>query len=193
MFLGQGRHLPFPSDFELTGAATAPSDYWRKRQGETWADLRLAVPTSGVSGVTLRSRLLQLSSRCCCSCGVGVGEASIGFERPAARSLDAPGAGGWVLIDLWISYWNHGGRCHPFIFDAIISDVLIVGGFDVAALASALDELSLETAGERSKYPAVPINRKQNGSCCRSERGSMCFRAAEPGSFIEVRVQTCLG
>jgi hypothetical protein len=51
------------------------------------------------------------------------------------------------LIDLWISYWNHGGRCHPFVFDALIYDVLIVDGFDMAALASALDELSLEPAG----------------------------------------------
>lgn len=51
------------------------------------------------------------------------------------------------LIDLWISYWNHGGRCHPFVFDALIYDVLVIQGIDMGALASALDELSLEATG----------------------------------------------
>lgn len=51
------------------------------------------------------------------------------------------------LIDLWISYWNHGGRCHPFLFDALIHEVLVGYWLDIVALAAAVDELSLETAG----------------------------------------------
>lgn len=27
------------------------------------------------------------------------------------------------LIDLWILYWNYGGRCCPFDFDAFIHEV----------------------------------------------------------------------
>ena len=48
------------------------------------------------------------------------------------------------LIDLWILYWNHGGHCHPFDFDAIIHEVLPVAWFDLDALQSAVEELSLE-------------------------------------------------
>ena len=51
------------------------------------------------------------------------------------------------LIDLWIFYWNHGGRCHPFEFDAFIYGVLVVCWFDMEALGSALEELALEVAG----------------------------------------------
>ncbi len=50
------------------------------------------------------------------------------------------------LIDLWILYWNHGGHCHPFDFDAFIHDVLPVAWFDVDALQSAVQELALEAA-----------------------------------------------
>ncbi|MDF2050535.1 hypothetical protein [Arthrobacter sp. Cr_A7] len=50
------------------------------------------------------------------------------------------------LIDLWISYWNHGGRCHPFEFDAFIQGILVPRWFDTEALASALEELSLDAA-----------------------------------------------
>jgi hypothetical protein len=50
------------------------------------------------------------------------------------------------LIDLWISYWNHGGRCHPFEFDAFIHGILVARWFDTEALASALEELSLDAA-----------------------------------------------
>jgi hypothetical protein len=50
------------------------------------------------------------------------------------------------LLDLWISYWNLGGRCHPFEFDAYIYDVLLVDRFDTEALAFALQEMSLEVA-----------------------------------------------
>ncbi|MFP5367816.1 MAG: hypothetical protein ACLGIS_13410 [Actinomycetes bacterium] len=52
-----------------------------------------------------------------------------------------------ALVDLWISYWNHGGRCHPFAFDALIHEVLISHELDMEALAAAINELSLETAG----------------------------------------------
>jgi len=48
------------------------------------------------------------------------------------------------LIDLWILYWNHGGHCHPFDFDAFIHEVLPVEWFDMDALQSAVEELSLE-------------------------------------------------
>jgi hypothetical protein len=51
------------------------------------------------------------------------------------------------LLDLWIFYWNHGGRCHPFEFDAYVHGVLLVSWFDTEALASALEELSLEVTG----------------------------------------------
>ena len=51
------------------------------------------------------------------------------------------------FIDLWISYWNHGGRCHPFAFDAYINGALVVHWFDMRAVASALEELSLDVAG----------------------------------------------
>lgn len=65
--------------------------------------------------------------------------------RQAARSLlrreDVS------FIDLWISYWNHGGRCHPFEFDAFVYGVLIARWFDVEALTSALEELSLDLTG----------------------------------------------
>jgi hypothetical protein len=64
--------------------------------------------------------------------------------RQAARTL--LGRADVSLIDLWISYWNHGGRCHPFEFDAFIHGVLVVHWFDMEALASALEELSLDAA-----------------------------------------------
>jgi hypothetical protein len=38
-----------------------------------------------------------------------------------------------ALIDLWILYWNHGGDCHPFDFDAFIHDMLPFAGFDLNA------------------------------------------------------------
>jgi hypothetical protein len=50
------------------------------------------------------------------------------------------------LIDLWISYWNHGGRCYPFEFDAFVHGILVARWFDTEALASALEELSLDAA-----------------------------------------------
>lgn len=50
------------------------------------------------------------------------------------------------LIDLWILYWNHGGRCHPFDFDAFIHEVLPVEWFDLEALQCAVQELALEAA-----------------------------------------------
>ncbi|MFF1252832.1 hypothetical protein ACFVYC_10125 [Pseudarthrobacter sp. NPDC058329] len=50
------------------------------------------------------------------------------------------------LIDLWILYWNHGGRCHPFDFDAFIHEVLPVEWFDIGALQCAVQELALEAA-----------------------------------------------
>ena len=49
------------------------------------------------------------------------------------------------LVDLWILYWNHGGRCHPFDFDAFVHDVLPGEWFDVDALAVAVEELALES------------------------------------------------
>ncbi|WP_411375041.1 hypothetical protein ACLH0K_01105 [Arthrobacter sp. MPF02] len=52
-----------------------------------------------------------------------------------------------ALIDLWILYWNHGGRCHPFEFDAYIHNVLVATWFDTDALAVALGEIALVTAG----------------------------------------------
>jgi hypothetical protein len=52
-----------------------------------------------------------------------------------------------ALIDVWILYWNNGGRCHPFEFDAIIHDALPATWFDTEALGFALDELMLETSG----------------------------------------------
>jgi hypothetical protein len=54
-----------------------------------------------------------------------------------------------ALVDLWILYWNRGGHCHPFDFDAFIYELLPASGFDVPALASALDELMTETCGEQ--------------------------------------------
>jgi hypothetical protein len=48
------------------------------------------------------------------------------------------------LIDLWIPYWNHGGRCHPFEFDAFIYEALPGEWFDMEALHSAVIELSME-------------------------------------------------
>jgi hypothetical protein len=48
------------------------------------------------------------------------------------------------LMDLWILYWNHGGRCHPFEFDAFVHEVLPVDWFDVDALVVAVEELALE-------------------------------------------------
>lgn len=50
-----------------------------------------------------------------------------------------------ALVDLWILYWNRGGHCHPFDFDAFIYELLPSSGFDLSALASALDELMMET------------------------------------------------
>lgn len=52
-----------------------------------------------------------------------------------------------ALIDLWILYWNHGGQCHPFDFDAFIHELLPTAGFDLFALASALDDLMVEAGG----------------------------------------------
>ncbi|WP_457962377.1 hypothetical protein M1E17_12485 [Arthrobacter sp. D1-29] len=52
-----------------------------------------------------------------------------------------------ALTDLWIMYWNHGGDCHPFDFDAFIHELLPVAWFDMNALASAVHELVLESTG----------------------------------------------
>lgn len=52
-----------------------------------------------------------------------------------------------ALTDLWILYWNHGGDCHPFDFDAFIHELLPAAWFDMRALASAVDELVLENTG----------------------------------------------
>jgi hypothetical protein len=49
------------------------------------------------------------------------------------------------LIDLWILYWNHGGRCHPFEFDAFVHEVLPLAWLDMDALAVAVEELALES------------------------------------------------
>ncbi|TLM72374.1 hypothetical protein [Pseudarthrobacter sp. NamB4] len=49
------------------------------------------------------------------------------------------------LIDLWILYWNHGGRCHPFEFDAFVHHMLPAQWFNMEALAEAVEELSLES------------------------------------------------
>jgi hypothetical protein len=49
------------------------------------------------------------------------------------------------LIDLWILYWNHGGRCHPFEFDAFVHEVLPLAWLDRDALAVAVEELALES------------------------------------------------
>jgi len=51
------------------------------------------------------------------------------------------------LIDLWILYWNNGGHCDPFEFDAFIHDVLPVQWFDMEALGMAVEELALEAIG----------------------------------------------
>jgi hypothetical protein len=51
-----------------------------------------------------------------------------------------------ALIDLWILYWNRGGHCHPFDFDAFIHELLPDTGFDFFALSSALDDLLAERA-----------------------------------------------
>jgi hypothetical protein len=48
------------------------------------------------------------------------------------------------LIDLWILYWNQGGNCHPFEFDAFIYDALPAAWFDMEVLRGAVEELSLE-------------------------------------------------
>jgi hypothetical protein len=48
------------------------------------------------------------------------------------------------LIDLWVLYWNHGGHCHPFDFDAFIHDVMPAEWFDMDALQVAVEELSFE-------------------------------------------------
>ena len=48
------------------------------------------------------------------------------------------------LIDLWILYWNHGGQCHPFDFDAFIHEIVPSAWFDMTALEVAVRELSLE-------------------------------------------------
>jgi hypothetical protein len=63
--------------------------------------------------------------------------------RSAARLLLQ---GDVSLIDLWMSYWNHGGRCHPFVLDAFIFEVLLDPRLNMEALAAAVQELSLETA-----------------------------------------------
>ncbi|WP_458781865.1 hypothetical protein [Arthrobacter sp. D3-16] len=52
-----------------------------------------------------------------------------------------------ALIDIWILYWNNGGRYHPFEFDAIIHGLLPATWFDMEALGYALDELMLEPTG----------------------------------------------
>jgi hypothetical protein len=49
------------------------------------------------------------------------------------------------LIDLWILYWNHGGRCHPFEFDAFVHNVLPADWFDMEVLALAVEELAVES------------------------------------------------
>lgn len=50
-----------------------------------------------------------------------------------------------ALIDIWILYWNNGGRCPPVEFDAVIHDALPASRFDTEALGVALDVLILET------------------------------------------------
>lgn len=47
-------------------------------------------------------------------------------------------------IDLWILYWNHGGDCDPFDFDAFIHDMLPFARFDLNALGHAVTDLALE-------------------------------------------------
>lgn len=50
------------------------------------------------------------------------------------------------VIDLWILYWNDGGRSHPFEFDGFIHDVLPASWFDLEALAGAVEKLSFEVS-----------------------------------------------
>lgn len=64
--------------------------------------------------------------------------------RPVARALLQRKDLG--LIDLWILYWNHGGNCHPFDFDAFLYELLPVAWFDMEAFESAVSELSLEAS-----------------------------------------------
>ncbi|MDQ0867271.1 hypothetical protein [Arthrobacter globiformis] len=52
-----------------------------------------------------------------------------------------------ALIDLWILYWNHGGDCHPFDFDAFIYEILPFAGIDLNALQCAVTDLVLENIG----------------------------------------------
>ena len=65
--------------------------------------------------------------------------------RLAARTLLE--RGDTSLVDLWISYWNHCGRCHPFVFDALIYEIVTAPLLNMEALGAAVHELSLETAG----------------------------------------------
>lgn len=62
--------------------------------------------------------------------------------RRAARNLLQGKA--VALIDIWILYWNNGGRCHPFEFDAIIYGALPGTWFDMEPLDVALNELTFE-------------------------------------------------
>jgi hypothetical protein len=52
-----------------------------------------------------------------------------------------------ALIDLWILYWNRGGRCHPLDLYAFIHEVLPTSDLDLNALSYALDDLVLENSG----------------------------------------------
>lgn len=52
-----------------------------------------------------------------------------------------------AVIDLWILYWNHGGDCDPFDFDAFIHDMLPFTGFDLNALEHAVTHFALESIG----------------------------------------------
>ncbi|MEW1812494.1 hypothetical protein AB0284_17530 [Pseudarthrobacter phenanthrenivorans] len=49
------------------------------------------------------------------------------------------------LIDLWVLYWNHGGRCPPFEFDGFIYGVVPPSWFNKEAFEAAVRDLAVES------------------------------------------------
>ncbi|WP_258805741.1 hypothetical protein [Pseudarthrobacter sp. NS4] len=72
-------------------------------------------------------------------------------------------------IDLWITYWNHGGRCHPFEFDAFINELVPLAWSEMEALALALDELTLEAI---SKALVQLLKQPARAQCCQCPTSS---------------------
>lgn len=63
--------------------------------------------------------------------------------RQTARVLLRRGDLG--LMDLWIEYWNHGGRCQPFDFDAFLYGMVpMMAWLNTGAFEAAVRELALE-------------------------------------------------